>query len=321
MTDAFGRNITYMRVSITDRCNLRCGYCMPEPLPALPHDDILRYEEILRVCAAATSLGIQRFRITGGEPLVRKGCMSFLKQLCSLPNVEAVSITTNGVLLEQYVPQLVEMGVASVNISLDTLDREAYARLTGTDALEAVLSAIHAAVAAGLQVKINCVPLAGVTENEIYGLATLAESQPIDVRFIELMPTAVNAGFTAYNVQQILAQLRLRYPDLHPTTDKRGWGPARYYKSEMLQGQVGFIEALSNHFCEDCNRIRLTSEGFLKLCLYHDDGVSLRSFLRSGCSDEALAQAMRSAIYNKPQRHFFGVESYGGIQQMSKIGG
>lgn len=322
MIDAQGRSIEYMRISITDRCNLRCKYCMPEDLPYIGHDNILRYEEILRICSQAAALGIRRFRVTGGEPLVRRGCMSFLRNLKRLPGVEAVSVTTNGVLLEQHIAELASIGLDGVNISLDTLDQEMYAKLTGKDELPTVLRALEKSVQAGLVTKVNCVALAGINDGQLTKIATLASQMPVDVRFIELMPTGAGQPMQPVPGERVRQELLKIFPDLRLTDEQRGWGPARYWRSEALLGRIGFIDVLSGHFCGGCNRIRLTSEGFLKLCLYHDHGVPLRELLRSGADEHALYKAIAAAIMNKPERHFFGERcGAGGIGKMSDIGG
>ena len=187
MIDSCGRRIDYMRVSITDRCNLRCRYCMPEDQPFIEHDQILRYEEIIRICRAATKLGVRNIKITGGEPLVRRGCCELIEQIKALPGIEHVTVTTNGVLLEEVVPRFREIGVDGVNISLDTLRPDVYAKITGRDSFDAVWRGLCAAVDAGLRVKINCVPLSGVNEDELCSLAMLARDWPVDVRFIEMI--------------------------------------------------------------------------------------------------------------------------------------
>lgn len=320
MRDSFGRNIDYMRVSVTDRCNLRCQYCMPEDLPFIPHDSILRYEEILRVAKIMTGLGVAKFKVTGGEPLVRKGCVNFLKELKSAPGVELVTLTTNGVLLEENLPALANMGLDGVNISLDTLDAGKYARITGKDEFHRVARAIEAAVYSGLRVKINCVPIRGINDGETVSFAQLTERFPLDVRFIELMPTGTNWAFKGIKSGETLAALMEAYPDLTPDNSLRGNGPARYYRSARLKGAIGFIDAISNHFCQSCNRLRLTGEGFLKLCLYHSGGLDLRGMLRSGASDSEIAQAVQEAVKLKPERHCFG-DGRDGIEKMSRIGG
>ncbi len=331
MRDALDRKIDYMRVSITDRCNLRCKYCMPNGLPDIPHDKVLRYEEILRVCGVAARLGIRTIKITGGEPFARKGCINLLRALKAVDGIENVTLTTNGVLLEPHIEALKAMGINGVNISLDTLNRESYRRITGQDEFQRVWSSLLKAVKAGLPVKINCVPMREINGPELAQIAALAEKLPVEVRFIELMPTNSGENFSGIGGSEILRELREIYPDLEaeespqgavgPERKTRGFGPARYYRSERLRGAVGFIDAVSNHFCAACNRVRLTSDGFLKLCLYHDDGIDLKALLQAGADDETLAETMAAAIQSKPERHFFGSRKNEGIRSMSKIGG
>jgi len=320
MYDSFGRNIEYMRVSVTDRCNLRCKYCMPDDLPFIPHDNILRYEEILRICKAAAKTGVRIIRVTGGEPLVRKGCAEFLEALKSVPGIEHLTLTTNGTLLEPFIDTLVKIKLDCVNISLDTLDAGVYRQITGKDAFAQVWRSLHKAAEAGLRVKINCVPVKGVNEPDIIPIARLAESMPVDVRFIELMPTTVNMHMEGITGREVRVRLLTEYPDLTPDSAQRGFGPARYYKSAKLQGGIGFINAIGDCFCPGCNRIRLTSEGLLKQCLYHGGGLDLRTALRNNASDSELEAAIAGVIYNKPERHLFGCE-HDGIGRMSRIGG
>ncbi|MEL7625021.1 MAG: GTP 3',8-cyclase MoaA [Clostridiales bacterium] len=322
MKDSLSRTIDYMRVSITDRCNLRCQYCMPNGLPWIEHSDILRYEEFLEICGGAAIVGISTIKVTGGEPLARKDCVRFLGRLKELPGIERVTLTTNGLLLEPHVAALAAMKLDGVNISLDTLQREVYQRLTGTDGLAKVLEVLEKTVAAGLKVKINCVPILGINDGEVAAIAALVAKIPVDVRFIELMPTASSQAFTGLTGEAVLSRLLEEYPDLSPTSERRGFGPARYYASESLIGRIGLIDAVSNHFCGQCNRIRLTSQGFLKLCLYHERGVDLRRLLRQGAGREELAAAIKEAILHKPESHCFGQEDEGqGIKNMSRIGG
>lgn len=323
MRDSLGRNIDYLRVSITDRCNLRCRYCMPEDLPFVPHENILRYEEILRIVQIMTGLGVTKFKVTGGEPLVRKGCAGFIKELKSVPGVELVSLTTNGVFLEENLSAISGAGIDGVNISLDTLDAKKYTYITGRDEFGHVIRAIEKAVDSGLRVKINCVPIRGINDGESIAFARLAERLPLDVRFIELMPSAAGKGFDRVKSGETLAVLKTEYTDLMPDLSPRGNGPARYYKSERLKGAIGFIDAVSNHFCENCNRLRLTGEGFLKLCLFYREGLDLRGMMRSGAPDDEIAQAVLNAVKLKPERHFFAdtCDSSVVIEKMSGIGG
>jgi cyclic pyranopterin phosphate synthase len=293
---------------------------MPEDLQFIPHDNILRYEEILRICEAAARLGIRIIKMTGGEPLVRKGCVDFIKALKSLPGIERVTLTTNAVLLEPYINILAGIKLDCVNISLDSLDAATYARITGRDAFPSVWCSLRKAVESGLRVKINCVPIRGVNENDILPIARLAEEYPIDARFIELMPTTSGGHMDGITGAEVFARLLSAYPDLTPDAAVRGFGPARYYKSGKLKGGIGFINALGDCFCPGCNRVRLTSEGFLKLCLYHDGGLDLRIMIRSGANDAEIESAIAGAIYNKPERHLFG-SARTGIERMSRIGG
>lgn len=321
MRDSYGRSIDYLRISITDRCNLRCRYCMPEPIPFLPHAEILRFEEIERICAIGAKLGIHTLKITGGEPLVREGCTQLMGRLKRLPGVEHVTLTTNGVLLGEHLPALAELGADGVNISLDTLEREAYQRITGQDALPCVLAGLQGAVAAGLRVKINCVPLAETGMDSLLALAELAKWYPVDVRFIELMPIGHGQGFAGQEQASLERSILSNWPELRPSEKKRGFGPAHYYTSQGFRGAVGFIDAVSHAFCGRCNRLRLTSEGFLKLCLCHGEGTDLRSLLRAGAGDRELEAAIRAAIERKPAQHSFGEAPSGETRSMSQIGG
>lgn len=321
MTDRYGRTIDYLRVSVTDRCNLRCRYCMPEDLPFLQHEEILTYEEIVRICAIGAKLGIRNLKITGGEPLVRKGCTGLMRALKALPGIEHVTITTNGVLLEEHLADLVALGVDGVNISLDTLDREGYRRITGRDELPKVLSALQAAMAAGLRVKLNCVPMAESGMEQLLAIAAMARENPLDVRFIEMMPLGHGRAFCPLPSGQLEGAVRTTFPSLAPSEQKRGFGPARYYASSEFRGAVGFIEAVSHNFCGSCNRVRLTSEGFLKLCLCYGEGLDLRALLRGGADDNEIEGALVAAIMGKPARHSFDEGGAGEGRNMSQIGG
>jgi cyclic pyranopterin phosphate synthase len=318
--DSFGRKIEYMRVSVTDRCNLRCKYCMPHDLSLIPHGSVLRYEEMLRLCAVAAKTGVFAFRVTGGEPLARKGCLGFLRELVKVPGVSRVTLTTNGVLLGPLVDELKKIGLAGVNLSLDTLNADTYRKITGSNEFPRVWGAFLAALDSGLRVKLNCVPLRGVNDGEIEAIAKLAEKYPVDVRFIELMPTSAGASFVRVPGKEILSRITAAYPSLKPDKSKRGMGPARYYKAEELKGSVGIINAIDGCFCQACNRVRLTSEGYLKTCLYHEKGVNLRDMLRGCASDVELESAFRRAVQEKPERHMFGSDNQG-IKKMSAIGG
>lgn len=323
MLDQFSRRIDYLRISITDRCNLRCRYCMPDGVACEKHEDILRYEEILRIARAAVSLGITKFKITGGEPLVRRGCAAFIAELKNTPGVEQVTMTTNGLLLGENLDALCGAGLDAVNISLDTLDAEKFRTITGSAAIrpEAYLPLLERCCGKGLRTKINAV-LLPETREEAVSLAAIAGALPVDVRFIELMPIGYGGGMERVSPDEVLQLLQRQWPDLHPTAEKRGNGPAHYYASEALQGRIGFIDAVSHRFCESCNRVRLTSTGMLKPCLCFDSTLDLRSLLRSGCGEEELTAALREAVWHKPRAHCFDTrEQMTERHMMSEIGG
>jgi len=304
--DAFGRRITYLRISVTDRCNLRCRYCMPEEGVYLKsHEDILRLEEIVRLVQAALQVGIKRVRLTGGEPLVRKNLVSLVQQLASLPGLEEISLTTNGQLLEHLALPLKEAGLKRVNISLDTLQSDRYSFITRGGSIEAVWRGIRAALAAGLvPVKLNVVVVRGFNEDEVLDFASLTLREPLHVRFIELMPigTAAGGDFGYVSLQEIRKRLALKFK-LEPVQDVPGNGPARNFRVAGSLGSLGFIGALSEHFCSRCNRLRLTADGKLRPCLYWQAEVDMKTPLRSGASILELARLFQQAIRLKPQGH------------------
>ncbi len=312
-----------MRISVTDRCNLRCRYCMPEPVDAVQHADILRYEEILRICRAAAELGITKFKVTGGEPLVRGGCTEFITALKKQPGTEQVTLTTNGMLLEANLGALTAAGLDGVNISLDTTDNARFRRITGYggDGADTLLHVLEECCARGLKTKINAV-LLEETEADASALTAIAERLPVDVRFIELMPIGFGTTMRRVSPEDILAALKERWPDLVPTDEKRGNGPAHYYKSAALLGRIGFIDAVSHKFCAGCNRVRLTSTGQLKPCLCYADSADLRALIRGGCTDGELKEALRAAVYRKPHAHCFDTNDIITEKHaMSQIGG
>lgn len=306
MIDSYGRNIDYLRISITDRCNLRCRYCMPEAgVEPLAHTDILRLEEVLSLCESFTALGICKFKITGGEPLVRWNAVPFIKQLKAMPGVEQVTITTNGLELAQALPELQQCGLDGINLSLDTLDEATYRQLTRRDGLAKTLQALEMAIASGIPLKINCVPIKDVNDHELPRIAELAREQVRAVRFIELMPIGLAAQFQGIPADQIRAQLAAAFGPLKEDHTKMGNGPAHYYAIEGWRGKIGFIDALSHCFCQQCNRLRLTADGTLKLCLAHDNGVDLKTPLREGASQAELQAIISEAVINKPAHHAF----------------
>ncbi len=323
MIDTYGREINYLRISLTDRCNMRCQYCMPTTIPSVGHDEILRYEEVLQICRAALQVGINRFKITGGEPLVRKGAISFMQSLRQLPGVQSMTLTTNGVALRPHIPALRQMTVDAINISLDSLDAKLFQQISGVDGLSCVLQAIQQSVQAGIRTKINAVML-DKTRSQLLPLARLAEIMPVDVRFIEIMPIGYGVTQAGYTANQAIAVLRSTYPDLQAMSQRRDNGPAVYYQSERMQGCIGFIAANTHKFCQQCNRMRLTSTGFLKPCLCYDDGVDLKAIVRSDRTDRqaALQQAICHAVAQKPAGHCFDdIREITENKTMNQIGG
>ena len=306
MLDACGRRIDYLRISITDRCNLRCIYCMPENgVSSISHDALLRYEEIVRVVRLMQPLGVQKVRITGGEPMARRGCLELVRSLHEIGGLSRIAMTTNALLLRGRMREARDKGLTSVNISLDTLDPIRYRQMTRLGDVAPVLDVIDEALACGLDVKLNAVPVRGMNENDLVSVAALAKDKPLCVRFIELMPVGCGAAFSPIPTDKVFAKMEAAFGALSPDETRHGDGPARYVKPRGFVGSIGFIGAVSHEFCDHCNRVRLTSDGFLKLCLNHSAGLNLRELLRSGASDEQITAAIRDAIQKKPQRHGF----------------
>lgn len=305
MKDEFARNIDYLRISVTDRCNLRCVYCMPEEgVDCASHDDILRYDEILRICRGLTGLGIRKVKLTGGEPLVRKDLPWLAARLKRLEGIEKVTLTTNGILLPQYMDELKKAGIDGINISLDTLDPGLFEQITRRDRLKEVKEGIEATYRSGIPLKINCVPL-GNAKQDLMEVAALARERKIHVRFIEMMPIGYGKQFTFLGEGEILQMLEDRFGAVQPCGEQLGNGPCHYYSLPGFCGKIGFISAISHKFCSGCNRIRLTSQGFLKACLQYETGCDLRKLLRSGASDEVILQAAEEVILKKPKGHQF----------------
>lgn len=323
MKDRYGRNIEYMRVSITDRCDLRCRYCMPEGCEKVSMSQILTYEEIVRICRVAAGLGISRIKITGGEPFVRLGCTDLIRSIKAIEGIEEVTVTTNGQTLEKYIDELKEIGIDGINISLDTLDPERYAFITGRGELERTVRSIECSVRSGIKTKVNCLLQKGLNEDEMFDFAELAFRHGIDVRFIEMMPVgAADAGSGVSNTY-VLQKLKDRWPDLESDGSVHGNGPAVYYKRPGSEGGIGLISAIHGKFCGYCNRVRLTSQGQLKPCLSFDIGTDLVPALRG--TDEELREVMRRAIYDKPEAHSFddaeNNDAHAEHRLMSQIGG
>ncbi len=330
MFDQYERDINYLRVSVTDRCNLRCTYCMPkEGLSRIGHDDILRYEEIHRIIRVAAGLGITKVRITGGEPLVRRGVAEFIASLRAIPELKDVSLTTNGILLDGCAENLFAAGIRRINISLDSLDAEKYARITRGGDIRAVLRGIRKVRETGFSpIKINIVAIKGFNDDEVLDFARLTLENPYQIRFIELMPLG-HAGIENNGRYLSNAIIRERIETLGrlEPVDGRGNGsdgPARIYRLTGGAGEIGFISPVSRHFCRTCNRLRLTADGHLRACLLSDDETDLKGPLREGCADGEINELIRGAISRKPERHEIACsESHikKCMKEMQEIGG
>lgn len=327
MIDGFGRTIDYVRLSVTDRCNLRCLYCMPEcGVEQLSHAQIMRFEELLHVCRILSRLGISKFKVSGGEPLVRRGVCDFIGDLKRLPGVEQVTLTTNGVLLEQNLAGLQHAGIDGINISLDTLDGNTYRELTRQGDIASVLAGLEAALEADIcPVKINAVLLRGKNDGELEDLAALARDRKLSVRFIELMPIGLGTVYQPVSGEEVLRRLTKAYGQPEKYELPLGNGPACYYAFPGFKGKIGLIDAVSHSFCHRCNRVRLTSDGWLKLCLQYDIGLDLLTPLRAGASDSELQQLVLHAVVQKPEKHGFDRErgqiDNREIKNMNSIGG
>ena len=337
MKDIHGRTIDYLRISLTDRCNFRCIYCMPEEgVCQLSHDDILRIEEIARVVRVAAGLGVRSVRLTGGEPLVRKGVADLVREIARTPGIENVSMTTNGVLLPKMADELKRAGLSRVNISLDTLDPVQFRQITRRGELRQTLDGIEAALAAGFDpVKVNAVVVRSLDQDYL-AFARMSVDRPLHVRFIEYMPVGESSGGCGCGwgpedvvpseelFEAINERARAEGMDgLVPAGDDRplGWGPARYFEFPGAQGTVGFISPLSRHFCGECNRVRLTADGKLRPCLFSDDEYDVRAALRGqmGADVDGAVRAVFAAVLGaKPDEHH---DKVGTERGMSQIGG
>jgi cyclic pyranopterin phosphate synthase len=324
--DDFGRAISYLRVSVTDRCNLRCVYCMPqEGVQKKAHSAILRYEELALIVRAAAQLGISKVRLTGGEPLARLGLAGFLRLIAATPGIDDLSLTTNGTLLARHAAALADAGLHRVNISLDTLRPERFAQITRRKRLAEVWAGVEAARAAGLEpIKFNMVVVRDLNDDEIADFARRTVSDGWHVRFIELMPIGANvawAGDGVVPVPEIRARIEAEVGRLTPVHGPTGNGPARYYQLPGAEGTVGFIAALSDHFCGTCNRLRLTADGRLRPCLMSAHEIDLRDILRAGADLSEVSDLLAQAIQAKPQRHHLEEAQSPRDRTMAEIGG
>jgi cyclic pyranopterin phosphate synthase len=332
LKDNFQRTINYLRVSITDRCNLRCIYCMPSGgLIPIEHKEILRYEEIIRIIRIATGIGLRKIRITGGEPLVRRNVVYLIESIKNIPCIEDLSLTTNGILLSRYAEELKSAGLDRVNVSLDTLEPERYREITRCGDLSLVLEGIEAIEKVGLNpIKINMVPIRGVNSDEIEEFARLTLKAAYQVRFIEYMPFG-SEGMWSPEKFISTEEIKSIVEGIGPITPAklRKSGPARYFRFENAPGVIGFISPISNHFCNECNRLRLTADGKLRPCLFSETEIDLKPALRSGSSDDEIRRLIKLSIEVKPEGHNIAPQKLSSLiknreyckKLMSRIGG
>jgi cyclic pyranopterin phosphate synthase len=326
LADAFRRPITYLRVSVTDRCNLRCVYCMPEAgLPWIPKPDLLSDDEIVAIVRAAATVGVRSIRLTGGEPLVRPALAGLVARLDAIAGIDDISLSTNGLLLAPLARELRAAGLRRVNISLDTLDEQRFTAIARRPGLDRVLAGIDAAVEAGLEpVKLNCVLIRGTNDDELAGFARLTRERAVHVRFIEVMPVRDNVELQAdgwVSSDDVLARLA-ELGELRPVVAPVGNGPARMFAYDGAPGTIGVISPLAHDYCESCNRVRLSADGKLKLCLFGDHAIDLRTSVRSGGGDDAIVALLRNAMHVKPERHHLVLgEASAALRAFSEIGG
>jgi len=320
------RIINYLRLSVTDRCNLRCIYCMPEEgVDFVPHNQVLSYEEMLRLVEISVKAGIRKVRLTGGEPLVRKGFIPFLEKLSAIEDLNEISLTTNGVLLKEFASDIKRCGICRINVSLDSLNPQKFVRITGRDSFHRVLDGIEEAERLGFHpIKINVVAMRGINDDEILDFGRLTLSKPYHVRFIEFMPIGKNNSWTSdrfisadeiLNTIRTLGELKVL---VHNSLD----GPAQRYKLQGAKGEIGLIGAISHHFCNQCNRLRLTAEGHLRGCLFSDQEIDIKTPLRQGRCEEDLLELIKLAIDKKPKDHgLVQTDPKKCVRHMSSIGG
>ncbi|MEI2735374.1 MAG: GTP 3',8-cyclase MoaA [Rhodoblastus sp.] len=312
LVDPFGRAVTYVRVSVTDRCDFRCVYCMSEEMKFLPRRDLLSLEELDRLCSAFVARGTRKLRITGGEPLVRRDIMTLFRRLSrhlDSGELKELTLTTNGSLLSRYAGELADCGVKRINVSIDTLDAAKFREITRRGDLSVVLAGLDAAQKAGLAVKINAVALKGVNEREVFDLVKFAHGRGMDMTFIEVMPLGDVEG-ERFDQYWPLSEVRAKLSEQFTleATDYSTGGPARYYRAAETGGRIGFITPLTHNFCESCNRVRVTCTGTLYMCLGQEDAADLRGPLRASPTDELLHEAIEAAIRRKPKGHDFIID-------------
>ena len=326
LLDPYKRKINYLRISVTDRCNLRCCYCMPEEgISLIPHEEILTYEEILRIVRVFAAEGISKVRLTGGEPLVRKGLIGFVAQLSRIPQIKDLSLTTNGILLREFAYDLKQAGLKRLNISLDSLRTERFCQITRRDEYEKVWAGIVEALSVGFSpIKLNMVAIRGINDDEIEDFARLTLHLPLTVRYIEYMPSGNGEEWNESAILT-LSEIRSRLDKvgkLIPIPSNQWDGPAMRFRFEGAQGEIGLIGAVSSHFCSECNRLRLTPDGEIRTCLFSDEEIDVKEILRKGGSDRDLKERLLLALQRKPERHLINTHQFKKCQRnMSAIGG
>jgi cyclic pyranopterin phosphate synthase len=326
LSDTFNREIDYLRISVTDRCNMRCLYCMPEDgIACIPRRDILRYEEIAHIVRATARLGIRSLRITGGEPLIRRDLVDLVVMLKAIPGIDDIALSTNAVLLGEHAQALAAAGLNRVNVSIDSLNPERFRKITRRDYASRALAGIAAAETAGLTpIKINCVAMRGANDDELAAIAALSIDHAYHVRFIEIMPLHGNEAFQEgwyMPATEILERVRT-LGDLEQCAGPNGNGPARYWRLPGAKGTIGVISPLSHNYCETCNRVRLTADGQLRLCLFGDNQVDLRHPLRQGATIDEIAELVRNAIKEKPEHHNLSLgHPSSNLEALSQVGG
>lgn len=324
MLDAYNRHIDYIRISVTDRCNFKCVYCMPPGgAKYVQQEDLLSFDDIIKICRALVKIGITKVKITGGEPFARKGVIPLIKAIKEMDGIQSVTATTNGYYLEQIVDDLVEAKIDGLNISLDTCNAQHFNQITTVDAYDRVMGGINKAIEASIPIKLNVVPIRELNMNQIIPIVAFAIKKSIILRFIELMPIGHGTTFTPVTSGEIQAMIQENFGTLQPIDKKLGNGPAKYYALEGFSGAIGFISAISNKFCFSCNRIRLTSSGFLKTCLHYNQGIHLKPYLDKGISEDELMTMIAHEIDQKPKDHGFHDKLTSNVEKKSmfQIGG
>ncbi|MES2795006.1 MAG: GTP 3',8-cyclase MoaA [Bacteroidota bacterium] len=323
--DQHNRPINYLRLAVTDRCNLRCSYCMPEHgMKFLHKSALLSFEEMLRLCEIMAKMGVNKVRITGGEPFVRNNLMDFLWKLSDIEGITEIALTTNGVLTEQYLKDLKALGIKTVNLSLDTLDKKRFFDITKRDEYDKVMSTLYRMIEQDFEVKINAVVMEGQNTEDILSLTEFTKNNPVSVRFIEEMPfngIGAHSAVLNWDYMKILEEIKSQYPTIQKVKDS-AFSTSYNYQIPNHQGSIGIIAAYSRTFCGTCNRIRITAQGELKTCLYQHKGLSIRDLIRSGLSNEAIEAILYESIQKRP-KDGYEAESLGPVisESMSAIGG